>query len=179
MLTKCKQLTAAWVSVISDVAGYLVQFSLTRFACFSLQHDTVNAIVCIVIHGHGVTLLGIIAMQSIICGLLLPMFCGPCVLVTTVGPTKTDELIAMPYGAWTWLGPWNCVLGWVWITPLELVILGDFFRPIIKNRWYPACSRYSQPYLVGGSSNVAFHCQYCSNLLLQLCRGNCRCQWVK
>jgi len=58
---------------------------------------TVNAIVFIVIHGHGVTLLGIIAMQSIRCGLLLPVFCGPCVLVTTVGPTKTDELIAMPY----------------------------------------------------------------------------------
>jgi len=35
---------------------------------------------------------------------------------------------------------------------------------------YPACARYSQSYSVGGSSDAAFRCRYCSNLLsLLLC----------
>ena len=35
---------------------------------------------------------------------------------------------------------------------------------------YPACACYSQSYSVGGSSDAAFRCRYCSNLLsLLLC----------
>ena len=42
----------------------------------------------------------------------------------------------------------------------ERVILVDISRPTEKCR----CDRYSQPYMVGGSSDAAFRCQYYSNL---------------
>jgi len=30
--------------------------------------------------------------------------------VTVLSPAKMAELTEMLFGAWTWVGPWNCVL---------------------------------------------------------------------
>ena len=48
----------------------------------------------------------------------------------------------------------------------EGAIWGDIVWPILKymEYLYLACSQYYQPYLVGGTSDVAFYCQYCSNV---------------
>jgi len=42
----------------------------------------------------------------------------------SVGPAKTAELIAMPFGMWTQVGPRNHALDWVHIAPSE----GTIFR---------------------------------------------------
>ena len=44
--------------------------------------------------------------------------------------------------------------------------LGDIFQSIVKYREYPACGRYSQSYLIGGSYDAAFYCHYYSRLLV-------------
>ena len=41
---------------------------------------------------------------------------------------------------------------------------GGISQSIVKYREYHACGQYSQPYSVGGSSDVAFCCQNCSKL---------------
>ena len=58
-------------------------------------------------------LLGRIAVQSVRCGLLLPMsrsLCeSVCLLVTTVSCAKTAERIEMPFEVWTRVGSKNHV----------------------------------------------------------------------
>jgi len=68
----------------------------------------------------------------------------------------------LPFGTWTRADPRNYVGP---RSPRGGSNLGDISRPIVKYRKYPACGRYSQPYSVGCSSDAAFRCQYCSNLL--------------
>jgi len=46
----------------------------------------------------------------------------------------------------------------------EGAIFGGISQPIVKYRECPAFDRYSQPHLVGGSSNASFRDHYCSNL---------------
>jgi len=75
----------------------------------------------------------------------------------------------MPFWVWTWTDSRNRVSHGAWIQPEEGAISGGIAQPIVKHGEYPACDRYCQPYSVGGSSDVVFHCQYGSNLLLSLC----------
>ena len=58
---------------------------------------------------------------------------------------------------------------WIPGSPIGRAYFGYISQPTVMNREYLACSCYSEPYFVGGSSDVAFGSQYCSNLfLLQL-----------
>ena len=42
-----------------------------------------------------------------------------------------------------------------------------YLQATVKYRKYPACARYSQPYSGGGSSSdAAFRCRHCCNLLV-------------
>jgi len=51
-----------------------------------------------------------------------------------------------------------------------LILQGmDISQSVVKYEEYPAFGQYPQPYLVGGSSDVAFHCQYCSNVFIVFC----------
>jgi len=77
-----------------------------------------------------------------------------------------DEQIELLLGKWTRVDPGNYVLYGVSMPEVEGAILGDFSQPVVKYRECLACSRYFQAYLVGGSSDVAFHCQYCSSLFI-------------
>jgi len=106
-------------------------------------------------------------MQSIRCGLLLPMFRGLCVracvrvcvcvclfvclLVTTVSLTKTIEPTEMPFSGMDWGG----LLGGGPDPPGRR---GSFVWGVISrsiNCKHPACGRYFQPYSAGGSSDAA------------------------
>ena len=74
----------------------------------------------------------------------------------------------VPFGLWTWVSSRNHVLGRSSDPPGKGAVLGDVSWLIVKYR-DPACDQYSQLYLVGGSSDAAFCCQYCSNLLVITC----------
>ena len=52
-----------------------------------------------------------------------------CLLVTPASCSKTDELIVMPFGMSTWVGPRNRVQD---SPPQEKGLLVDISRPIIK-----------------------------------------------
>jgi len=69
------------------------------------------------------------------------------------------EPIEVPFGIWTQMGARNHVLGEGPDLPRGGAVLGA------KYREYLVCSQYSQPYSVGGSSNVSFLCHYCNSLL--------------
>ena len=72
---------------------------------------------------------------------------------------------------WTWVGPRNRVLGWgPWFLRGRGNFGEDIARPVLKYQECPASDRYSPPYLVGDSGDVAFHYQFCSSLLIHLQR---------
>ena len=72
-------------------------------------------------------------------------------------------------------GPKELCIRWSRILQEKGPLLGgaDISEPIVeykhlKHIAYPACGRYSQLYSVDGSGDAAFHCHYCSNLLLSI-----------
>jgi len=74
-----------------------------------------------------------------------------------VSCAKTDELIEVPFGMWTQMGSKNPVLG-----GSDPSRKGAIWGHISQwNIWRAIFSTFS----VGGSSDAAFNCQYCSNLL--------------
>ena len=62
--------------------------------------------------------------------------------------------IEMSFAVWTLASRKNNVLGG---GPDPLVQFWGHLLAIVKYREYLACGRYSQPYLVGGSSDAAFN----------------------
>ena len=54
--------------------------------------------------------------------------------VTIMSPAKTAELIEMPFGLWSWVGPRNHVLDRVQTSARKGAILRGKGRPIIKYR---------------------------------------------
>jgi len=101
-------------------------------------------------------------MQSTRCSILLPMFRG--LLIITTSPTKTAEPIAVLFGVWTQVGPRNQVIGGGLNIFRVWAIWGKYLPADVKCRDYQACDQYSQSHSTGGSSDVTFHSQYCSNL---------------
>jgi len=107
------------------------------------------------------------------CGLLLPYsvpwsvyHCVSVCLSQPLARQKTAEQIEVPFGIWTRVGPGKELCfrwGLRWAQGK-----GQFWRAIfpsiVKYEEYLVCSGYSQPYSIGGSSDAAFHCQYCSSL---------------
>ena len=79
-----------------------------------------------------------------------------------MSPTETAEQIEMPTGRR------NPVLSVGLDPPGKGAILGDISPPSVKYMEYPACGQYSQPYSIGGSSDVTLYSQYCSNLFVLL-----------
>jgi len=82
----------------------------------------------------------------------------------------------MPFGVATQLGSRNHLLDRGPDPPGKVAIWGTSIQPIAKCREYayPSCSQYYQHYSVGGSSDAAFRCQYCSNLYV--CNVNIDCK---
>ena len=88
-----------------------------------------------------------------------------CLLVTTGSSTKAAEPLEVSIGVWT------CMLG-----PGNHVFRGDPdpARETGNLGLLPVCCEVqripgvSQSYSVGGSSDAAFHCQYCSNFNQEL-----------
>jgi len=70
----------------------------------------------------------------------------------------------VPFETLTRVGPRNHVVGRGWIPGGKRTVLGGVLWPVVEYSEYPACCRCFQPYSVGGSSDAALHCQYCSNL---------------
>jgi len=96
-----------------------------------------------------------------------------CLVVTSVNCAETAEPIKMPFGLWTWVGPENRLGAQV---PLyKGAVLGGSPWPVVMYRECAAYGRYSQPCLVDGSSDVAFHSQYCNSLFL--ISMQCCCGW--
>lgn len=84
------------------------------------------------------------------CNVLLPMFCGMSVCLSVcpfvclpVGHNQSR--CRLRYGLWRGGGP------------DPLVQFSGHLLAIVKYREYLACGRYSQPYLVDGSSDAAFN----------------------
>jgi len=65
------------------------------------------------------------------------------------------ELIKMPFRELTPVGPRNHALDEP-NTPGKGAILLDISQSIINKKEHPVSSRYSQPYLVGGSNDAVF-----------------------
>jgi len=124
-------------------------------------------------NGHKALLLsGRITMQSIRCSLWLQMFHGLLIcLCVSVGhnldshlnPTRIAEPIEVPCGVLTQVyysaldgGPDPLRKRHFWGT--------DISGFSVKYWEYLECSQYFQSYLVGGGSDVACHCHYCSSL---------------
>jgi len=102
------------------------------------------------------------------------VFCGLCIclFVTAVSCAKTAEPIEMPFLIY------------------DLRAVGTMynmgFRIPIMYSEYLAFGQHSQPYSVGCSSDVAFHCQYCSNLfrvavagpVMEMCTNIYTCRFM-
>jgi len=76
-----------------------------------------------------------------------------CLLVTTMSCAKTDEPIEMPFVLWARVGLRNHVLD-----PDPNRGGGYEERYLVEHREYPACGRYSKPYLICVGCDAAFRC---------------------
>jgi len=91
-------------------------------------------------------------------------------------PSPTSPTKRLNQSTWTRMhGPKKLCIRWSRIPQEKGALLGgaDISEPIVeykhlKHLAYPACGRYSQLYSVDGSGDAAFHCHYCSNLLLSI-----------
>ena len=84
-----------------------------------------------------------------------------CLLVTTM---SCAEPVEMPFGFCTWVGPSNHVLGGGPDTPEEEAVLRASSGPL----WSGGYIRHKPKLFRSGSSDLAFYCQYRSNLLIYL-----------
>jgi len=84
-----------------------------------------------------------------------------CLLDTTIICAKTAEPTDMPFGGVDSAGRKKPCIRWGSGSPRKGAILGRHF-PADCNE----ISGVSQSYSLGGSSDAAFHCQYCSNVFL-------------
>ena len=85
--------------------------------------------------------------------------CLVCRLGTTMSCVKMVETVQMPFGVWTRVGPTNHVLGGGLYLPGAGTILGASpCRLLVQG-----ISSVSQSYSVGGNSDLACRCQYCSD----------------
>jgi len=82
---------------------------------------------------------------------------------TTISSAKTAEPIEMSFGVLTWVGPSCYALGGSLDCHRGRGILRGHL-PAHCEVW--GISGVSQSYLIDGSTDVTFHCQYCSNLFL-------------
>ena len=85
------------------------------------------------------------------------------VLVKTASPTKTDEPIEVMFGSWTRVGTMNRVYVGPGF-PQWKEQVGEHLSAHWEVLEIPTVGH--QNYSVSGSSDAAFRCQYCSNLLL-------------
>ena len=85
-----------------------------------------------------------------------------CLLVTITNCAKTAEPIEMLFGVWTRVGPRNYVPG----GKPDPQWKGQFSGQLPAHGEVYGTSDVSQCYSLGGSSDAAFRCQYCINLLL-------------
>jgi len=84
-----------------------------------------------------------------------------CLLVTTMSCSKSTEPTESPFGAWTWVGPRNHVLGGVPVTPQET---GSFGEACPWPLWSIGNIWHERNFSVDSSSDADFHCQFCSSL---------------
>jgi len=80
-----------------------------------------------------------------------------CLLVTTVSPTKLAEPVEVSFGVRT---PWD--QGTTYLMGAQLPSVKREFRGSHLPAYCTVQGKHS--YSVGGSSDAAFRCQYCSNL---------------
>ena len=89
-----------------------------------------------------------------------------CLLVTSVNCAKAAEPTQVSFGGGAdFCGPRNRVLDGVFGFPCLPHRMGQFGVVRRGQASRLTCGRYFQPYSLDGSSDAAFRCMYCSNLL--------------